>query len=148
MAMPGPDGPSPEHALDVVAELSDIDELGHVSNLTYVRWVQEAAKAHSVAVGWDHEAYRRTGAVFVVRRHVIEYLTPCFAGEAVRLVTWIATWSAASSLRRTRIHRAADARELARADTLWAFVSTESGRPTRIRREIVNAFAAPPPRRP
>jgi acyl-CoA thioester hydrolase len=31
-------------------EPADLDQLGHVNNVTYVRWVQEAAVAHWQAV--------------------------------------------------------------------------------------------------
>jgi acyl-CoA thioester hydrolase len=128
----------------MVAPSSDIDELGHVSNIAYVRWIQEVAKAHSAAVGLDHAAYLRLGAVFVVRRHEVEYLAPAYAGDEVRLVTWIEKWSAATSERRTRIVRASDGRELARATTVWAFISIETLRPRRIPAELVAMFAKLP----
>jgi acyl-CoA thioester hydrolase len=140
-------GASPRFEHEIVAAPSDIDELAHVSNIAYVRWIQEVAKAHSVAVGWDHAAYMALGAVFVVRRHEIEYLAPAYEGERVQLVTWIERWSAASSERRTRIVRVADGRELARAVTLWALVSTGSTRPRRIPEEIRAAFLGSVPAR-
>jgi acyl-CoA thioester hydrolase len=130
---------------ELVAPVSDVDELGHVSNLAYVRWIQEIAKAHSRAVGWDYAAYLRLGAVFVVRRHEIDYLAPVFAGERVRLVTWVSSFSAATSTRRTRVLRIqpdAAPREVARATTLWALVATEGGRPRRVPKELRAAFAA------
>ena len=131
---------SPVFTDEIVAAKDDIDELGHVSNLVYLRWVQDVAKAHSSSVGWDHARYVREGAVFVVREHHLAYLAPAFAGERLRVTTWIATWRGASSERRTRIERVADSRELARARTLWVFVSTEATRPRRIPPELVAAF--------
>lgn len=125
----------------IVPVSSDVDELLHVSNIVYVRWIQDVAKAHSAAVGWDHEAYIKLGGVFVVRRHEVEYLASAYAGEEIRLTTWIAGWSAATSERRTRIERVKDGRELARATTLWAFIAMDSGRPRRIPRELSEAFA-------
>src|SRR5262245_38816367 len=120
---------SPDFDLEVTAVAADIDELGHVSNVTYVAWLQTVAKAHSEAVGWDHEAYKRAGSVFVVRRHEVDYLAPAYAGERLVLRTFVESWSAASSVRRTRIIRAVDGRELVRAATTWAFVSVDGGRP-------------------
>lgn len=124
----------------VHATADDIDDLQHVSNLSYLRWVQDVAVAHSERVGWDYEAYQRLGAVFVVRRHEIDYLAPAFEGEELELVTWIESLKAASSVRRTRIERVADAREVVRASTLWAMVAADTGRPTRIAQEIRDAF--------
>ncbi|MBN1653257.1 MAG: acyl-CoA thioesterase [Deltaproteobacteria bacterium] len=135
---------SPEFRLEFIASDNDIDELGHVSNVAFVRWIQDVAKAHSAAIGYDHEAYKRIGRVFVVRKHEVEYLSPAYAGERIALITHVAWWRAASSERRTRIIRVASGEELVRAATLWAFVSTENGRPRRIQPEVVDAFRKQP----
>ena len=47
-------------AFDVGA--ADIDELGHASNIAYVRWIQDVAVAHSEAVGLGLAEYLRLGA--------------------------------------------------------------------------------------
>ena len=135
---------SPEFRLELTASDDDIDQLGHVSNIAYVRWIQDVATAHSAAIGYDHEAYKRIGRVFVVRKHEVEYLLPAFAGERIVLVTYVAWWKAAISERRTRIIRTATDEVLVRAATLWAFVSTETGRPRRIEPEVVEAFRQQP----
>jgi len=127
-----------EFHLDLVAAQSDVDDLNHVSNVAYVRWVQEVARAHSEAGGWGMAEYQKLGAVWVVRRHDIEYLAPAFAGDAIRLSTWVESWQAASASRRTRIMRGGT--ELARATTLWVLVSTEGGRPRRIPPDMRAAF--------
>jgi acyl-CoA thioester hydrolase len=132
--------PSPTFELSFTVPASDIDELGHVSNLAWLRHVLEAARGHSRAVGLDHAAYVELGAVFVVRRHEIDYLLPAFAGEALVTSTYVASWGAATSERRTRIARAADGRDVVRAVTTWAFVALASGRPRRIPPEVVAAF--------
>lgn len=130
---------SNEHTLELSAEPADIDENGHVSNLVYLRWVLEAAVAHSEAVGWDHARYVQAGAVFVVRRHEIDYLASAMAGDRLQVITHVDSWSAATSVRKTRIVR--DGKELARCSTTWAFLGL-NGRPRRIAPEIVEAFRA------
>lgn len=130
---------SREHTLEVTAQPADIDENGHVSNLVYLRWVLEVAVAHSEAVGWGHARYIEAGAVFVVRRHEIDYLASAMAGDRLELVTHIDSWSAATSVRKTRIVR--EGKELVRCVTIWAFVGL-NGRPRRIAPEIVAAFRA------
>lgn len=134
--------------VDLEPDPADIDALGHVSNLVYLRWVQDVARAHSDACGLDLSAYQRLGAVFVVRRHEIEYLRPALLGDALRISTWVADWRGASSTRRTRIERRADGVCVCRASTLWAFVDLDRGRPQRIPRELVAAFEQPLSRRP
>ena len=137
-----PDEPrvSPTFSLTLTVGKDAIDELGHASNIAYVRWVQDVAKTHSERVGWDHAKYVAQGAVFVVRRYELDYLGPAFEGDALRIDTFVSTWSAASSIRKTKIVRG-DA-VLFTASTLWAFVSTDTGRPTRIPAAVRDAFAS------
>ncbi len=130
----------PRFRREIVAGPEDIDELGHVSNITYVRWLQLVATDHSAAVGWDHAAYRRLGAVFVVRRHEIDYHTPAYAGDRIQLCTWVDWWRIASTSRRTEIIRLPDGVLLASAATLWALVAFDSGRPRRIPEELRRLF--------
>lgn len=130
---------SPVFEVEIVADAGVIDELSHVSNVAYVGWIQEVAKAHSAAVGWDGGAYLKLGAVFVVRRHEIEYEAPVREGERVRAATWIEKWSAATSERHTRIVKEGGTVAV-RARTLWAMIDFASGRPRRIPREIREAF--------
>jgi acyl-CoA thioester hydrolase len=125
----------------IFAADSDVDMMGHVSNVAYVRWVQDVALAHSTAVGWDMNRYFELGAAFLVRRHEVDYLRQAYAGDGIEVSTWIAKWTAATSIRRTAIVRIGDQVELARASTTWALVVRDSGRPRRIPREIQQAFA-------
>lgn len=138
-----PVSPTFEH--EVVAGDSVIDELEHVSNVAYVGWIQDVAKAHSAAVGWDSAAYFALGAVFVVRRHEIEYLAPVRKDERVRISTWIQTWSAATSERHTRIVKSDSGVEVVRARTLWAMIDFATGRPRRVPAEVRQAFFSKPP---
>jgi acyl-CoA thioester hydrolase len=115
----------------VVAD-SEIDELGHAGNVSWVRWVNDAATAHSAAVGLDLSAYRARGLLWVVRRHEIEYLAPAFAGETLEARTWIAQVRGATSIRKTSFRRVADDAKLAHAATTWVLLSMPSGRPTRV----------------
>lgn len=134
---------SPEFRLRITAPQSDVDILGHISNIAIVRWIQDAAWAHSVAVGLDHPDYVALGAVFVVRKHEVEYLRSAFGGDEIDLITHVQWWKAAISERQTRIVRVSDGAVIAQAKTLWAFVSATTMRPTRIPQRIADAFAQP-----
>lgn len=131
---------APTHRIVVTARPEDIDEVEHVSNLVYVRWVQDVAMAHTHAVGWGHPEYRALGAIFVVRRHEIEYVIPVLLGEEVELTTWVAALKGASSERRTAMRRVRDGAIVARALTTWAFIDLKTGRPTRIPPQVRAAF--------
>jgi acyl-CoA thioesterase FadM len=65
--------------MKITATDADIDELGHVNNAAWVRWIQDMATAHwsAVADPTHVDAY-----VWVVIRHEIDYLRS--AGPARR----------------------------------------------------------------
>ena len=119
---------------------SDIDELGHAGNVSWVRWVNEVATAHSADVGLDLPAYREIGLLWVVRRHDIEYLAPAFAGQEVEASTWIESVRGATACRRTLFRRTSDGVALARAATTWVLLSMPSGRPTRVTAELQTRY--------
>jgi acyl-CoA thioester hydrolase len=126
--------------LPITATDADIDELDHVSNLVYLRWVLDVATAHSRARGWGHPEYRALGSVFIVRRHELDYLAPVLRGEQVIAETWVSTWKGASCVRATEIKRGEQV--VARAATTWAFISLATGRPMRIPEQLVAVFSA------
>jgi acyl-CoA thioester hydrolase len=117
---------------------ADIDELGHANNVSWVRWLNDAAIAHSEAVGLGSDGLRALSVLWVVRRHDIEYLLPALEGEALESVTWAHRLSGATSQRRTLIRR--DGRLLARAETTWVMIDVASGKPRRVPPEIVAAY--------
>jgi len=125
--------------MPITAGEADIDELGHVSNLVYLRWVLEVAMAHSRSLGWDHAHYRELGAVFVVRRHEIDYLGQVTVGQTLSAETWVDDWKQASCIRKTELIR--DGKVVARAATTWAMMSFASGRPVRIPDDLRAKFA-------
>ncbi|NTU93382.1 MAG: acyl-CoA thioesterase [Chlorobiaceae bacterium] len=119
---------------------SAIDVNGHVSNIEYVRWMQDAATAHTASEGWTLERYREHRAVWVVRTHTIEYLRPAFAGDRLELHTWIASVRDCQSRRKYLFNRAGEDRLLAKAETLWICIDPETGRPRRVPEEFIAAF--------
>jgi acyl-CoA thioester hydrolase len=116
-----------------VAE-SDIDQLGHANNVAYVRWVQDVAAAH-----W-HRLYPLTETlppqVWVVQEHRVRYLRSAYAGEELRISTWVADVKGASSKRLTRIERVVDGQLLCAAETQWVLLDASSGRPVRVPGEV------------
>jgi acyl-CoA thioester hydrolase len=128
--------------MPITAAAADIDELGHVGNLVYVRWILDVATAHSRALGWDHARYRELGGIFVVLRHEIDYVAQVREGEALVGETWVDSWRLASCVRRTELRRGEQV--VARGATTWAFISMASGRLRRIPDELRALFVPPP----
>ena len=130
--------------LELEVQPADIDLLGHASNQVYLRWVLEAALAHSTALGLDEAAYFARGQAWVVRRHELTYLKAALASDRLRVETRVANMSAASSVRRTRIVRPADGAVLLEAVTDWVYVEIPRGRPARIPTDVRSRFPLEP----
>ena len=86
----------------------DLDGLGHANNISYLKWMQSAALAHSAAQGWPVEAYAALGCGWVVRSHFIEYLAPALLGDTILIRTWVADMGKVTSRRRFLILRGGD----------------------------------------
>jgi acyl-CoA thioester hydrolase len=82
--------------------------------------------------------------MWVVRSHWIEYLSPAFAGERIRVQTWVADLRKVRSLRRYQCIRVADNVVLAQGETDWVFVDAATGRPRAIPDEIRKLFTIVP----
>jgi len=126
------------HEVTVTAD--DIDRQGHVNNLVYVRWMQDAGVAHSTAQQWPQDRYSTAGIGWVAKSHHIEYVKPAYENEDIVVRTWVADMKRASSIRRYRIVRPSDDTLLAVAETNWAFVKLATGTPTRIPPEVLECF--------
>jgi acyl-CoA thioester hydrolase len=87
------------HAHELVVGAGAVDRHGHLNNVEFVRWMNDAAVAHAAARGWAAAA-DAAGAAWVARAHRIDYLRPAFAGDRVRVLTWVADVRGAGSLRR------------------------------------------------
>ncbi|GHT10811.1 hypothetical protein FACS1894170_03570 [Planctomycetales bacterium] len=127
-----------EHHVTVLD--SDIDENRHANNQCYLRWMNEAAVAHSAVNGWTARRYIELGATWFARKHIIEYLLPVFEGEKLVVETGIVDWKHVRSTRQYRIIRISDDQLVARGETLWCFVNMATGKPARIPPEVAEAF--------
>jgi acyl-CoA thioester hydrolase len=128
--------------LPIAVDAADIDQLGHVNNVTYLRWVQDAAVAH-----WNAAAPTadRARLVWVVIRHEIDYKQPALAGDALLARTWVGAATRATFERFTEILRARDGVLLSKARTLWCPIDVETGRPTAVSPEVRAHFSVEAP---
>lgn len=139
------DGPGEKFEWHMRVPDEDIDENCHVSNIAYVRWVQDCARAHAEAIGWHKERFQETGCFFLIRRHEVDYLRPAKENDDIRMVTWVDEWRPASATRITHIYRASTNEELVVAKTEWVFVSIDGTRPKRIPHDVRAAFSGKAP---
>lgn len=120
-----------------------VDENGHVNNVMYVQWMQDAAVRHYDVMG-GRQITIDLGATWVVRSHMVEYLRPAFAGQHLKVLTWVVNMRRVRSLRRYQFVRIEDEQVLVRGETNWVFVDAKDGSPRAIPPEVASLFTLLP----
>jgi acyl-CoA thioester hydrolase len=115
----------------------DIDQMGHVNNVIYLKWVQEAAIAH-----WNHIATdeMKQQNVWVVIRHEIDYLQPCFLNSKLVAKTWVGQSEGARSERFVDILDTDSNKTMAKVKTTWFLLDAKTKRPKRVTGDFINLF--------
>src|ERR1041384_7788569 len=102
----------PFFEIPITVTPADVDDQGHVNNVIYVRWMQDAAAAHWQAVD----------------------------GERLLARTWVGEARGATWERFIEIRRAADDKLLAHGRSVYAALDAATGRPRRVDAAIRAAF--------
>jgi acyl-CoA thioester hydrolase len=146
---------------EITATEDDADELGHVNNAVWVRWIQDLATAHweKVAPAEHREVY-----IWVVTRHEMKrspcppdmaeqcgalftssyYLRAVLPGETVTGRTWVAEAPKGARFDRHVEFVGADGKPRVRARTTWAILDKATSRPLRVPPEVARPFLSPP----
>ena len=123
--------------MEMVAQPEDIDELGHVNNAVWVRWIQDIATAHWRALADPaHEA----AYLWVVTRHEIDYLRFLEVGQRVAARTWVGEAPRGARFDRHVEFTGADGRPHVRARTTWAIIDRATARLIRVPPEVIAPF--------
>lgn len=127
--------------LAVTVKADEIDALNHANNVSYLHWLEDAAWAHSVALGIDMDVFRALDRAMVAKRHTLDYIAPCFEGEALIVATWISSNDQRLSMERCyQVVRVSDGMTVLRGSTLWVCVALSSGKPKRMPPEFKSAY--------
>ncbi len=122
---------------DFTASPEDIDELGHVNNAVWVRWIQDMATSHWAATAApEHvDAY-----IWVVTRHEIDYRGNVALGESVTGQTWIEKPPRGATFDRRVEFVNSAGKVIVSANTTWAMLDRASGRLCRVPAEVAAPF--------
>jgi acyl-CoA thioester hydrolase len=116
-------------------EPEDIDEQGHVNNVSFLRWIQDVAVAHwrEAATAEQQERF-----AWVVVRHEIDYKKQAFLNDEITATTWVGEWSKVTCERFTEILRSDDL--LVKSRTVWCMIDRETAKPARIASDLADRF--------
>ncbi|HVI52125.1 MAG TPA: thioesterase family protein [Candidatus Sulfotelmatobacter sp.] len=122
-----------EYDVNVVAE--DIDEMGHVNNAVYLKWVQAAVLHH-----WRRLAPKEAAAshLWVALKHEIRYRHPAFLNDHVGVQVALEKLLGARAFYNTLILHGDEV--LAEVKSCWCCLDAVTRKPVRLARDIVARF--------
>ena len=121
----------------VTAAPEDIDELGHVNNAVWVRWIQDIATAHWRSVAEPAFVDR---FIWVVTRHEIDYRGNVGLGESVTGTTEIREGPSGARFDRHFTFTSSAGKALVSARTTWAMIDRKTLRLMRVPAEVSEPF--------
>jgi acyl-CoA thioester hydrolase len=116
--------------IDLPVYTFDIDFAGHVSNITYIRWLEIGRLQLLVDAGMPTPELLAEGLAPLLVRTEIDYRVPLKLGDPVHMSLDLAELRAASATIDFRI--TSDDQLAAAARQLGIFVRTDTGKPARI----------------
>jgi acyl-CoA thioester hydrolase len=120
-----------------------IDQNGHVNNVTFLQWMQDAAIRHGQEWLEGYTGYDKNGT-FVAREHRIVYLLPAILGDELEVRTWVNELKRVRAHRRYEFIRKSDGIAVVKGETDWVYVDIKTGRPTAIPAHIFDVFKVLP----
>ncbi len=114
-------------------ELKDIDDLNHVNNAVYVKWMDEVAFKH-----WAYLTRNKAivDTIWVVNRHEIDYKSEAFLGDKITAKTYVGDTKGVTSERIIEFYK--DNTLLVKSKTIWVLLDAKTYKPVRIRENILN----------
>lgn len=120
-----------------IAHPADIDFMGHVNNLVYLRWATEVAGEHWLSLASEE---MQASGLWVVLRHEIDYRGELVEGDEVEVSTWLGEAKGARYGRFIDIRKPGAAKPSAAVHTIWGYIDTERRRPRRIPDSVFDTF--------
>lgn len=134
----------PAFAHRIIARAAEIDELGHVNNVNYLRWMLEAATSHWSLCCREAPQEAIAGVAWVVMRHELDYFVPAYEGESVDVFTWVPAVTPLTCERFTEIVRIRDGALIARGLSTYCVIDPTTGKPRRLGEALRLAIGGPP----
>ena len=123
--------------VEITIKSSDIDDLQHVNNAVYVKWMDDVAYLH-----WQKltENYPLPDYIWVVSRHEIDYKRQAVLGDEITIKTWVGETSGVKSIRYIEFYK--NDKLLVKSKTVWVLLNAETYKPTRITENVLKVLEA------
>ncbi|NQV78865.1 MAG: acyl-CoA thioesterase [Lutibacter sp.] len=118
--------------ITLIVSANELDDLNHVNNIHYIKWVQDVAQKHwGILSNTNLEAKY----VWVVLRHEVDYLSSARLNDEITVKTWIGDSYGVKSERFVEIKKGD--KLIANAKTIWCLLDKMTMKPVRIPSEII-----------
>ena len=117
----------------ITVKPEDIDDLNHVNNAVYVKWMDEVARTH-----WNYLTRNAdvSEIIWVVNKHEIEYKSEALLGDDITAKTYVGETKGVKSIRFIEFYK--NNTLLVKSKTTWVLLDAKTFRPSRIRENITN----------
>lgn len=121
------------YTLEHTVTTSDIDDLNHVNNVTYVKWMEEIASRHWSFLTKENPLPEY---IWVVVKHEINYFKQAHLGDEIVIKTWVGKSKSFKSERFIAFYL--DDKLLVKSTTIWGLLDAKTYKPTRITEKVLN----------
>lgn len=120
-----------------IVSSEDIDDLNHVNNAVYVKWMDDVAYLH-----WQKltENYSLSEYIWVVSRHEIDYKGQAVLNDEITIKTWVGETSGIKSIRHIEFYK--EDKLLVKSKTIWVLLNAKTYKPTRITESVLKVLEA------
>ncbi len=123
----------------IIVTKDTIDENNHVNNVIYVKWMQDVANMHSLAVGDTLDMQKQNSYIWVAKSHNIEYIRSAYEGDEVHIKTWVEEYKKSACLRHYEFSNQKN-EILTKAQTIYVYLDATSLRPKKIPQDLANRY--------
>ena len=125
---------------DVDVAADDIDEMGHVNNAVYLKWVQAAVLGH-----WRRIVPKDVAAahLWIALKHEIRYRRPAFLNDHVVVKVALEKYLGTRAFYKTMIKNGDNV--LVEVDSCWCCLDSVTKKPVSLARGIAGKILPPEP---
>ena len=128
--------------MDIQVEAHETDRLGHTNNQVYLKWMEEISWLHIEPEGLPWSLQEKLGKSMAITRTEIDYVAASYVGDELRLATWVTHCDGRlTSTRHFQLVRISDGKTMARANSRYACIDLQSGKPARMPKEIASVLS-------